>query len=66
LSLLARKSNQNACDLLKGDFFFREAETAKEKPSSAQAFFLTAHMPWPEPALRLSLQKITNNIPAKN
>ncbi|MGZ3900718.1 MAG: hypothetical protein ACXVNQ_09875 [Bacteroidia bacterium] len=32
LLLLARKSNQNACDLLKGDFFFREVEAAKEKP----------------------------------
>jgi len=44
LILLARKSIQNACDLLKGDFFFREVEAAKEKPSSGQATFLYAQI----------------------
>jgi hypothetical protein len=34
LSLLARKSNQNAFDLLVGDFFFRDLDAAKEKPLS--------------------------------
>jgi hypothetical protein len=34
LSLLSLKSNQNAFDLLVGDFHFRDLETAKVKPLS--------------------------------
>ncbi|MBA2610729.1 MAG: hypothetical protein H0U95_02070 [Bacteroidetes bacterium] len=39
LSLLARKSNQNAFDLLKGDFSIRNLEAANRKPLPRQALF---------------------------